>query len=166
MAHLLVVDDEKSICELLEISFRKQGHRVEVANSVEAARRKLDSQIFDIVISDIRLQPDDQDASGVELLRYAKEISPSTAFILITGLPRLESAIEALNLGADRYVIKGGRLTDELRQAVHQFSENLTLKKEAGILRRELRRLTGLDNIIGRSPKMRAIFDLASCFIR
>ena len=160
MAHLLVVDDEKSICELLEISFRKQGHRVEVANSVEAARRKLDSQIFDIVISDIRLQPDDQDASGVELLRYAKEISPSTAFILITGLPRLESAIEALNLGADRYVIKGGRLTDELRQAVHQFSENLTLKKEAGILRRELRRLTGLDNIIGQSPKMRAIFDM------
>ena len=47
MPHILVVDDEKSICELLEITFRKEGHRVEVANSVEAAKRKLESQIFD-----------------------------------------------------------------------------------------------------------------------
>ena len=160
MAHLLVVDDEKSICELLEITFRKQGHRVETASTVEGARRKLESQIFDLIISDIRLLPDENDSSGVELLRYAKEVSPSTAFILITGLPRLETAIEALNLGADRYVIKGGRLTDELRQAVQQFSDHLRTKKEAGQLRRELRRLTGLDNIIGQSPKMRAIFDL------
>ncbi len=160
MAHLLVVDDEKSICELLEITFRKQGHRVEIANSYDVARRKLESQIFDIVISDIRLKSEENDASGVELLRYAKEISPGTAFILITGLPRLETAIDALNLGADRYVIKGGRLTDELRPTVHQFAETLRLKKEAGILRRELRRLTGLDNIIGQSPNMRAIFEL------
>lgn len=160
MAHLLVIDDEKSICELLEITFRKQGHRVETALSVEIARRKLESQIFDIVISDVRLRPDDQDASGVELLRFAKEISPATIFILITGLPRLETAIEALNVGADRYVIKGDKLTDELRQAVQQVSENIRLKKEAGFLRRELRRLTGLDNIIGQSAKMRVIFDL------
>jgi two-component system response regulator PilR (NtrC family) len=160
LAHLLVVDDEKSICELLEITFRKQGHRVEVATSVEAARRKLESQIFDIVISDMRLRNDDQDASGVELLRFAKEMSPATAFILITGLPRLETAIEALNVGADRYVIKGDKLTEELRQAVRQFAENLKLRKEAGLLRRELRRLTGLDNIIGQSPNMRALFDL------
>ncbi len=160
MAHLLVVDDEKSICELLEITFRKLGHRVEVATSPETARRKVESQIFDIIISDIRLLPDDQDASGVELLKYAKEVSPSCVFLLITGLPRLETAIEALNHGADRYVIKGDKLTEELRQAVGQVAENLRLRKEAGILRREIRRLTGLDNIIGRSDKIRAIFEL------
>ncbi|MGH9793628.1 MAG: sigma-54-dependent transcriptional regulator [Candidatus Acidiferrales bacterium] len=160
MAHLLVVDDEKSICELLEITFRKLGHRVETATTPEAARRKVESQIYDIIISDIRLLPDDQDASGVELLKFAKEVSPSCVFVLITGLPRLETAIEALNFGADRYVIKGDKLTDELRQAVNQVAEGLRLKQEAGILRRELRRLTGLDGIIGRSAKMRAIFDL------
>src|SRR5436309_13953499 len=55
LPHILVVDDEKSICELLEITFRKEGHRVEVANSTEAAKRKLESQIFDIIISDIRM---------------------------------------------------------------------------------------------------------------
>ena len=160
MAHLLVVDDERSICELLEITFRKLGHRVETATTPDAARRKMESQIFDIIISDVRLLPDQQDASGVGLLKFAKEVSPTCVFVLITGLPRLETAIEALNYGADRYVIKGDKLTEELRQAVGQVAENLKLKKEAGLLRRELRRLTGLDNIIGRSANMRAIFDL------
>ena len=160
MAHLLVVDDEKSICELLEITFRKEGHRVEIANTLEAARRKLESQIFDIVVSDIRLSKGDEDSGGVELLKVAKEISPGCVFILITGVPRVETAIEALNFGADRYVIKGDKLTDELRQVVRQVGENLKLKKEAGYLRRELRRLTGLDSIIGKSGKMRAIFEL------
>lgn len=160
MAHLLVVDDEKSICELLEITFRKEGHRVEVANTLEAARRKLESQIFDIVVSDIRLSKGDEDSGGVELLKVAKEISPGCVFILITGVPRVETAIEALNFGADRYVIKGDKLTDELHQVVRQVNESLKLKKEAGYLRRELRRLTGLDSIIGHSAKMRAIFEL------
>jgi two-component system response regulator PilR (NtrC family) len=156
MAHILVVDDERSICELLEITFRKEGHRVEVANSVETARRKIDSQIFDIIISDIRMPG----ASGVDLLKITKEVSPSTVFILITGVPTVETAIAALNAGADRYVIKDHDLVDQLRRAVQQVDENLKLKKEAGYLRRELRRLTGQDNIIGHSTKLRAIFDL------
>ncbi|HJY87926.1 MAG TPA: sigma-54 dependent transcriptional regulator [Candidatus Acidoferrales bacterium] len=156
MAHILVVDDEKSICELLEITFRKEGHRVEVATSGEFARRRLESHIFDMVISDIRMP----DMSGVALLKYAKEISPSTVFFLITGVPTVETAIAAVNSGADRYVIKDHQLVDQLRLAVRQATENLKWKKEAGYLRRELRRLTGLDSIIGRSAKMRAIFDL------
>jgi two-component system response regulator PilR (NtrC family) len=156
MAHILVVDDERSICELLEITFRKEGHRVEVAQNGESARRKLESSIFDIVISDIRMQ----DTTGVELLQYCKEISPSSYFLLITGVPTVETAIAAVNSGADRYVIKDHELVDQLRRAVRQVDETLRLKNEAGYLRRELRRLTGQDNIIGHSAKMRAIFDM------
>jgi len=156
MAHILVVDDEKSICELLEITFRKEGYRVEVAHSLDAAKRKLESQIFDIVISDIRMPG----ASGVELLKLTKEIAPDCFFLLITGVPTVETAIAAINSGADRYVIKDHELVDQLRRAVREATESLRWKKEAGYLRRELRRLTGLDNIIGQSPKMRAIFDL------
>ena len=156
MAYILVVDDEQSIREVLEIAFRKQGHRVEVAASVEAAKKRLESQIFDIIISDIRMPG----GGGVELLRFAKEVAPSCFFLLITGVPTLETAISALNSGADRYVIKDHDLVEQLRRAVQQASENLAWKKEAGYLRRELRRLTGLDNIIGRSAKMRAIFEL------
>ena len=156
MPHILVVDDEKSIGELLEITFRKEGHRVEVVHSVEAAKRKLESQIFDIIISDVRMPGE----SGVDLLKFAKEISPGSFFLLMTALPALDTAIAALNSGADRYVIKGHSLVDQLRLAVHEVSESLKWKKEAGYLRRELRRLTGLDNIIGQSPNMRAIFDM------
>jgi two-component system, NtrC family, response regulator PilR len=156
MAHLLVVDDERSICELLEISFRKEGHKVEVASSGEAAKRHLASRLYDIVISDICMP----DMDGVDLLRYCKEVSPATVFILITGVPTIDTAIDAVNFGADRYVIKGDRLMDELRPAVQKMAEGLALKQEAGYLRRELRRVTGLDNMIGTSPKMREIFEL------
>ncbi len=156
MAHILIVDDERSICELLEITFRKEGHRVEVVSNGEAARRRIQSQIFDIVISDIRMP----DTTGVELLRFCKEISPSSHFLLITGVPTIETAIAAVNAGADRYVIKDHDLVDQLRRAVRQVDETLLLKNEAGYLRRELRRLTGLDSIIGHSSKMKAIFDM------
>jgi two-component system, NtrC family, response regulator PilR len=156
MAHILVVDDERSITELLEISFRKEGHKVDVASNGESAMRRLASQIYDIVVSDIRMP----DMDGVELLRYCKEVSPATTFILITGVPTIDTAIDAVNFGADRYVIKGDRLLDELRPAIQQVAENLALKKEAGYLRREIRRLTGLDHIIGTGPKMKAIFEL------
>jgi two-component system, NtrC family, response regulator PilR len=156
MPHILVVDDEKSIGELLEITFRKEGHRVEVAHSVDAAKRKLESQIYDIIISDIRMPG----AGGVDLLKFTKEIAPESFFLLITGVPTLETAIAAINAGADRYVIKDHELVDQLRRAVHEVTESLRWKKEAGYLRRELRRLTGLDNIVGQSTRMRAIFDM------
>ncbi len=156
LVHILVVDDEKSICELLEITFRKEGHRVEIANSVEAAKRKLEGSLYDVIISDVRMPGE----TGVELLRYAREVAPDAYFVLITGVPTLETAIAAANEGANRYVIKDHDLVEQLRVAVREVAENLKWKNEAGYLRRELRRLTGLDNIIGQSANMRAIFDL------
>src|SRR6266403_2095143 len=156
MPHILVVDDERSIGELLEITFRKEGHRVEVVHSVEAARRKLESQIFDIIISDVRMPGE----SGVDLLKFAKEIAPGSFFLLMTALPALDTAIAALNSGADRYVVKGDSLVDQLRRTVQEVSDSLYRTKAASYLRRELRRLTGLGSIIVRSPKRRAIFDL------
>jgi len=97
---------------------------------------------------------------GVDLLKFTKEIAPNTFFLLITGVPTVETAIAAINAGADRYVIKDHELVDQLRRTVREVSESVKWRKEAGYLRRELRRLTGLDNIVGQSPKMRAIFDL------
>src|ERR1700737_3039064 len=156
MTHILVVDDEKSICELLEISFCKERHRGEKAHDVEGAKRKLESRNFDIVISDVRMPG----STGVDLLKFTKEIAPDSFFLLITGVPTVETAIAAINSGADRYVIKDHDLVDQLRRAVRQVDETMRLKPEAGDLRRELRRLTGQDNIIGHSSKMRAIFEM------
>src|ERR1700683_3073627 len=96
MAHLLIVDDERSICELLEISFRKEGHKVEIASNGESAKRRLASQVFDIVVSDICMP----DMDGVELLRYSKEVCPAAVFILITGVPTIDTAGGAGNFRA------------------------------------------------------------------
>ena len=148
--HILVVDDEKSICELLrEITFRKEGHRVEVVHNVEGAKRKLESSLFDIVISDVRMPGQ----TGVELLRFTREVAPDAYFVLITGVPSLETAIAAANEGANRYVIKDHDLAEQLRVAVREVTENLRWKKEAGYLRRELRRLTGLDISSGKTRR-------------
>src|SRR5271169_5642061 len=98
MAHILVVDDEKSLCELLEITFRKEGHRVEVANNIEMAKRKLEGALYDIIISDIRMPG----GTGLDLLKFTKEIAPDSFFLLMTALPDLDTAVEALNSGADR----------------------------------------------------------------
>ena len=153
----LVVDDERSICELLEITFRKEGHRVEVANNGEAAQapscsRRFSTSSFPIFAC--------RTWSGVELLRYTQGNIARDGFHSDYRRAHVDTAIAAVNAGADRYVIKDHDLVDQLRRAVAAGRRNLRLKKEAGYLRRELRRLTGLDNIIGHSPKMRAIFDL------
>src|SRR5207237_4338631 len=118
LPHILVVDDEKSICELLEITFRKEGHRVEVANSVEAAKRKLESQIFDIIISDIRMPGED----GVSFLKFAKEIAPDSFFVLMTALPALATAIAALHSGSERYALKAHNHIDQCARAHHAVS--------------------------------------------
>src|SRR5437899_12178558 len=100
MPHILVVDDERSICELLEITFRKEGHRVEVVHSVDAAKRKLESQVFDTIISDIRMPG----AGGMELLKFAEAIAPGSFFLLITGDAALHTAIAPITPGPDAYV--------------------------------------------------------------
>ena len=156
MAHILVVDDEKSICELLEITFRKEGTASKWRTMWKAPNANWKVSLYDIIISDVRMPGE----TGVELLRFTREVAPDSYFVLITGVPSLETAIAAANEGANRYVIKDHDLVEQLRVAVREVTENLKWKKEAGYLRRELRRLTGLDNIIGQSPKMKAIFDL------
>src|SRR5260370_1307197 len=87
MPNILVVDDEKSIGELLEISFRKEGYRVEVVHSAEAARHKLESQFFDIFFPERRVRG----KSGVVLLKFTKKLPPFSFFLLLPALPNRKS---------------------------------------------------------------------------
>ena len=79
-----------------------------------------------------------------------KEIAPDCFFLLITGVPTVETAIAAINSGADRYVIKDHELVDQLRRAVREVSESLKWKKEAGYLRRETKNPAGRHARAGR----------------
>ncbi|MGP8143152.1 MAG: response regulator, partial [Terriglobales bacterium] len=88
MGNILVCDDERSICELLDIALRRDGHKVETVTSGEAARRKIDSALFDVIVTDIKMPHVD----GVEVLRHAHQISPDSAVILMTAVDDYEAA--------------------------------------------------------------------------
>jgi two-component system response regulator PilR (NtrC family) len=156
MARLLIIDDEKSLCQLLEIAFRKKGHLVETVSNGQAAKKKIGSQVFDLIISDIRMP----DLTGIDLLQYAHETHNPAAFILITAVPTMTTAIQALNLGAYRYVVKTDTLVEELNLTVERALAELALREENLRLRRELLRLFAAQNIVGHSRSIEAILEM------
>jgi two-component system response regulator PilR (NtrC family) len=156
MARLLIIDDERSLCQVLEIVFRKKGHVVETVSSGQVAKKKIESQVYDLIISDIRMP----DVSGIELLEYARESRNPAGFILITAVPTVSTAITALNLGAHRYVVKTDTLIEELSLTVDRALEELALREENMRLRRELLRVFAAQNIVGHSRSIESILEM------
>ena len=156
MARLLIVDDEPSLCQLLEIAFRRDGYMVETTTSGQAALKKIESQVYDLILSDIRMP----DLDGIELLKRTRATRNPPLFILITAVPTVSTAVRALNLGAYRYVIKTDNLVEELKLTVERGLEELALREENIRLRRELLRVFAVNNIVGRSPKIAAILEM------
>ncbi len=154
LSRILVVDDEESMRELLEIALGKDGHRITLADSGEAATKLIDQNSFDLVISDIKMP----DMSGVEVLRHVKETEPGTPVIMVTAYASAETAVEALRLGAYDYLTKPFKV-DELKANIRNALEKKQLKEEVFHLKRELRHKHGLDNMLGRSPKMVELFE-------
>ncbi|HLY63759.1 MAG TPA: sigma-54 dependent transcriptional regulator [Terriglobia bacterium] len=156
MTRLLIVDDEKSLCQMLEIAFRKEGMMVETVTSGKTAQKKIESQVYDLIVSDIRMP----DLTGIELLEHARATHNPAAFILMTAVPTLSTAIEALNLGAYRYVIKTDKLVDELKVVVKRAMDELLLREENTRLRREMLRVFAQNNIVRRSRKIEDILEM------
>ncbi|MGD0009998.1 MAG: sigma-54 dependent transcriptional regulator [Terriglobia bacterium] len=156
MARLLIVDDEKSLCQMLEIVFRKDGHLVETVSSGQAAKKKIESQVYDLIICDIRMP----DLTGIELLEFFRESRNPAGFILITAVPTMSTAIDALNLGAYQYVIKTDKLVEELKLTVNRALQELALREENVRLRRELLRVFAHNNIIGQSRQIQSILEM------
>jgi two-component system response regulator PilR (NtrC family) len=156
MARLLIIDEDRSLCQLLEIAFRKMGHVVEMVLSGQAAKKKIESQVYDLIISDIRMR----DLSGIELLEYAHETRNPAAFILITAVPTMSTAIQAVNLGAYRYLVQTEPLVEELTSTVERALEELALREENIRLRRDLLRVYAAQKIVGHSRSMESILEI------
>lgn len=151
MPNILVCDDERSICEMLDISLRREGHKVETVNSGEAAKRKLESALFDVVITDIKMPNID----GIEVLRHAHKHSADSAVILITAVDDYEAAVEAVKAGgATDYIRKSPGLVDEIKIAIRRALEKMNLSRQNFALKRDAATRNSLDNIIGVSPAM------------
>jgi two-component system, NtrC family, response regulator PilR len=148
MASILVCDDQRSICEMLDISLRKEGHRVETVNAGDAAKKKLSSANYEVLITDIKMPQTD----GIEVLRFARQSSPETSVILITAVEDYEAAVQAIRGGAFDYIHKGPGLMEELKVSVGRALETLVLQRQNFALKRDAASRNSLDNIIGKSP--------------
>src|SRR5215471_13066249 len=156
MPNILICDDERSICEMLDISLRREGYKVETVNSGEAAKKKLDSALFDIVITDIKMPNID----GIEVLRHAHKVSPESAVILITAVDDYEAAVEAVKAGgASDYIRKSPGMVDEIKLAIRRVLEKVSLSRQNFALKRDAATRNSLDNIIGVSTAMERLKD-------
>jgi len=154
-ARILVVDDERSMQEFLEIFFRSEGYDVVTAGDVDTALVHLENDEFDVVISDIQMPG----RSGIDLVHEAHEMSPETVVIMITAFASTETAITAMKEGAYDYVTKPFKV-DELRIVVEKALEKKLLSSENQRLRRELRSHSRDRTIIGNSPVIRRVSEL------
>ena len=153
-ARILVVDDELSMREVLEITLRQEGYDVTVADGGEAALRALDGGAFDLVLTDLRMRGVD----GLAVLRAVKERTPGTAVLMVTAFASTDTAVEAMKLGAYDYVTKPFKL-DELRLTIASALERKHLREENQALRRQLQRERGLPNFVGRNRRMLEVFE-------
>ncbi len=152
---ILIVDDEPSMREMLRIMMHKEGFDVFTAGSRTTASEALARKAVDVLITDLRLP----DGDGLEILRQVKAASPDTVAIVMTAFGSHELNIAAIRLGADAYLTKPFDV-EELRLVVRGAFEKRQLEQENRLLKAEFRTRHGLDQIIGVSPAMDAVFKM------
>jgi two-component system response regulator PilR (NtrC family) len=158
---ILVVDDERSMRELLAIVLRREGYEVLLAENGRAAIGLLEREPVDLLISDIKMP----DMSGVDVLRAAKGIDPDILGIMITAFASTDTAVEAMRLGACDYLSKPFDI-DLLKMKVREKIENRQLRQENVLLKRTLGLSHQFSNIIGRSDAMLDVFKMIQTVAR
>ena len=158
---ILVVDDERSMRELLAIVLRREGYEVLLDENGRAAIETLEREPVDILISDIKMP----DLSGVDVLRAAKKIDQDILGIMITAFASTETAVEAMRLGACDYLSKPFDI-DLLKMKVREKIENRQLRQENILLKRTLGLTHRFSNIIGRSEAMLDVFKMIETVAR
>jgi two-component system response regulator PilR (NtrC family) len=153
--HILVVDDELSMRELLEYMLGREGYRITCAENGRQAVSFVQKNSYDLVLCDMRLG----DISGLEVLRACKQHHPFTVVIMISAYASTETAVEAMNHGAYDYVPKPFN-KDELMDTVAKALRLRTVEKEKEQLDGELRRSLNFGLIVGNSPAMQHIYSL------
>ena len=151
---VLVVDDERSMRDLLAIMLKQAGHDVALAEGGAEAIATLKREPFDLIVTDLRMR----EVDGLAVLRAAKEHSPQTVVLVITAFASTETAVEAMKLGAYDYITKPFKM-DEVKLTIANALERKRLQDENQALKRQLRRERGFENFVGRNPQMLDIFD-------
>ena len=155
METILIIDDEKSLLDLLSVVFKKEGYAVRTAQSAAGAYEVLAKDEVDLVVTDIKMPG----ADGMDVLRYARENLPDLPVILITAYGSIAQAVEALKAGALDYVVKPFDV-EELKIIVGRGLAARRLKQENLLLKRDLKERYGFEQMIGKSRPMQEIYIL------
>ena len=162
-SHVLVVDDEETICASLARFLPSCGYRVDVAANPEEALKLRAEHNFDILLTDFKLPGMD----GIELVRRFKAEDPEIIVILMTAYGTIDNAVEAMRAGADDYLVKPFRPIEEVERRLGMALEHRRLTRENSVLRREKQTLLGqvktkykFESIVGHSEPMLEVFRL------
>ncbi len=156
MSKILIVDDELSMREMLEIFFEREGHKVTSAADGEAAIAALNTSEFDLVITDLRMPKQ----GGLRVLEESRRLWPATPVIVMTAFASTETAISAMKLGACDYFTKPFKLAN-VRTVIDEALERRKVVQESRKARTKLSECTcDGDTILGESPAMLAVFDM------
>ena len=153
--NIMIVDDEVIIRESFSHWFQKSGHSIETAASGREALGKLQKFAFDVLFVDIKMPG----MSGLEVLEKVKTEYPDTFVVIITAFGTIETAVEAMKLGAADYLLKPFK-PQQLTLVMEKLLQQKKLSCEYNYLKGHLDRITRFDNIIGQSPAMEKIFEL------
>jgi DNA-binding NtrC family response regulator len=154
-ARVLIADDEQTIRETISTILQDEGYETEMVANGKEALEVLNQKNFDLLITDLRMPEID----GMELVKNSMKICPQTSVIIITAYASVESAIEALRLGAYDYIIKPFN-HDDLILRVNRLLSHKELVWENQVLKQEIAEKYNFENIIGQSPEMQAVFHL------
>jgi len=157
MAKIVIIDDEPAMVEVIVTLCREKGHQVFPFNSAPKAIEQLDSLAPQVVIADIKMET----MTGFDVLRHVREHRRQTAVILITAYGTVETAVEAMKMGAYDYVTKPFKI-DELQLTVQRALDYQAALRENVYLRKELKNRYRFENIIGTSGKMHSVYNLIS----
>jgi DNA-binding NtrC family response regulator len=152
---ILVVDDEKSMCQFLSIMLRKEGYQITAVDTGKKAVEAIKNQRFDVVLSDIRMSGMD----GIEVLKEIKKLDPTIPVVIMTAYASQKTAIEAVNQGAFHYLIKHAK-NDEIKMVVRNALDMKRVRQENQILKKQLKKTSDLKTIIGKSEEMEKVFKM------
>src|SRR5260370_33238098 len=157
MAKVLIVDDEPGMRRILDVNLRRDSHVVVEAAGVAEAIGLLTREDLAVVLTDHKMPV----GSGLDVLHAAREDDPSTSVIFLTAVGTLELAVESMRDGAFDFLTKPF-VPDVVRAAIRRASEHTALLRENAVLKNEMRKLEGADDILGDCPEMLAVRDIVA----
>jgi two-component system, NtrC family, response regulator PilR len=152
---ILVVDDEKSLREVMSIMLKRAGYDVTEASDGEQAIGQVNKDIYDLVITDLRMPK----ADGMDVLKAVKSTSPETVVLVVTAFGTADSAVEAMKQGAYDYLTKPFQV-DEVQLIIRNALEKRRLSTENMLLKREMASQSSFAQIVGQSEAMQKVFDV------